>query len=106
MIGHTPFLLCLCTKAKQSKAKQWMAHFLVERASRIQAGHCIHAEVAQPVGLQQHKRWRSPEGTAEQVEEAPLYCMALSAAGRMTDGFSPFAKEQKLILVRASAVAE
>ena len=35
-----------------------------------------------------------------------MYCMLLAAAGRMTDGFSPFAKEQKLILVRASAVAE
>ncbi len=84
-----------------------MAHFLVERASRIRVGQCTHIpEVAQPVGLQQHRRWRSPEGTAAQVEEAPLYCMPLFEAGRMTDGFSPFGYEQKLSWVSASAVAE
>jgi hypothetical protein len=66
---------------------------------------CDQAEVAHPVGLQQHRRWRSPEGTAAQVEEAPLYCMPLSAAGRITDGFSPSGYEQKLVLVKASAVA-
>ena len=67
---------------------------------------CDQAEVAHPVGLQQHRRWRSPEGTAAQVEEAPLYCMPLLAAGRMTDGFSALATEQKLILVKASATEE
>ncbi len=69
-------------------------------------GQRDQAEVAHPVGLQQHRRWRSPAGTAAQVEEEPLYCMPLSAAGRMTDGFSPFGYEQKLIWVKASAVAE
>ena len=64
------------------------------------------AEVAHPVGLQQHRRWRSPEGTASQVEEAPLYCMPLFEAGRMTEGFSPFGYEQKLIKVKASATEE
>jgi hypothetical protein len=67
---------------------------------------CDQAEVAHPVGLQQHRRWRSPEGTASQVEEEPLCCMPLLAAGRMTDGFSPFGYEQKLIKVKASATEE
>ncbi len=67
---------------------------------------CYQAEVAHPVGLQQHRRWRSPEGAAAQVEEAPLYCMPLFEAGRMTEGFSPFGYEQKLIKVKASAVTE
>jgi hypothetical protein len=55
---------------------------------------CDQAEVAHPVGLLQHRRWRSPAGKASQVEEAPTYCMALSAAGRMTDGSVARGKEK------------
>ncbi len=48
MIGHTFFPSFFVHETK--KAKQWMAHFLVERASRIQAGQRDQAEVAYPVG--------------------------------------------------------
>jgi hypothetical protein len=50
--------------------------------------------VAQPVGLQQHRRWRSPVGTAAQVEEPPLYCMLLLAAGSTAEGLTASGYEQ------------
>ena len=59
------------------------------------------AEVAHPVGLQQHRRWRSPEGAASQVEEAPTYCMLLAAAGSTTEGSVARGKEQYCAVVRA-----
>ncbi len=90
--------------AKQSEAKQGKCQARMipaERARRERGVQCTQAEVAQPVGLQQHRRWRSAAGTASQVEDTPLYCIPLATEGRTTDGLSDSGKEQKLVFTRA-----
>ncbi len=84
MFECNPLRLGVSAKHKQTGKNR------IAENSRVCVGmrECDQAEVAQPVELQQHMRWRSPEGTASQVEESPLYCMSLLEAGRMTDGFS------------------
>jgi hypothetical protein len=91
-------------KTKSKQAKQSRRDQGVIKLVGWQSCTCAHGgvmdDVAQPVGLQQHRRWRSPVGTASQVEEAPLNCMFLLAvAGNTTDGSVVRGKKQRSKLV-------